>query len=586
MIREVGAAGESAGNVLHSARQSLGGGEEEAQGTFWDELERGLGGPPSDRSEVGAGVGASTQGPEGDASREAASTAPGSPGPIRDTGRRGNDAAHDMFQWGVDTARDTAEWGRETLVGGVEYLQSLPAEEFKRRQAAERQRREDLAADPENQERLRELTAKIPSQDIIYEQLAHNLAYGHGDLSQLREWGYDAPEVAIPYEPLTGMYAVAVTPRKDLDDDEREAIRQMHGKDLHPVIAFRGSEDAIDWADDLSPEYVGVFQFTVHKQDIGAALSKFGADGTPDTTGHSLGGALAQLAATVGAVHRVVTFQAPGIAASMVEQVPKEVKATHHRAANDFVAWAGVSHLAGDTYGHQTTKDSLYDIGENNISHTHFLLGGLNDLRGGDVPNIYDGTVFDGDKKVGTEEGIAPLVGLNAESVSTFEGAHARGEVSQLIGVTGASPDWSGSGEEDWYERYYEQSRRVTSEGVRYGLGTGGRMGDRLSGAANELTGLELDGGTEAIGRAGNHATGGEDMQVSGDLMQRYQELARKYKMIAIGLAAAERAAGEPVDLDGVRQQIEAEEGLGSVLIDKLKRLVRWTVESRGEAVP
>ncbi len=96
----------------------------------------------------------------------------------------------------------------------------------------------------------------------------------------------------------------SVIPNQDI------IYEQLAQKEIRPVLAFRGSTDAVDWADDVSPEGVGAFQFSAHEGEIAGAIAAYAGC---DTTGHSLGGALAMLAATLGGVNRVVTFQAPGI---------------------------------------------------------------------------------------------------------------------------------------------------------------------------------------------------------------------------------------------------------------------------------
>jgi pimeloyl-ACP methyl ester carboxylesterase len=81
-------------------------------------------------------------------------------------------------------------------------------------------------------------------------------------------------------------------------------------------------------------------------------------------TGHSLGGALAQICATHYADRfgRVVTFQAPGISQAMVDsfnQREQRPRVTHHIAAVDAVDRAGQEHLPGATYMHHTTQNDF-----------------------------------------------------------------------------------------------------------------------------------------------------------------------------------------------------------------------------------
>jgi pimeloyl-ACP methyl ester carboxylesterase len=75
-------------------------------------------------------------------------------------------------------------------------------------------------------------------------------------------------------------------------------------------------------------------------------------------TGHSLGGALAQLTAAhfPDRVARVVTFNAPGIAAEEVKRfaaAKDQPQVTHHRELADIVSEAGEAHLPGSVYEHE-----------------------------------------------------------------------------------------------------------------------------------------------------------------------------------------------------------------------------------------
>jgi hypothetical protein len=303
---------------------------------------------------------------------------------------------------------------------------------------------------PAVQADIRAKTAEIPNQDIIYEQLAHGAAYGKFNQAQLFEWGYMPLIHVVRQNNSTGVAVVAVVPRKCLPAEQALLVR-MHGRALRPVVAFRGSADAVNWKDDASIQRVGAAAFAAHQDEFQchiASLAGASADGKVDLVGHSLGGALAQMAATLGNAGRIVTFQAPGIGAEMVDQIPDDVTSTHHRARNDVVPWAGGAHSEGRTYEYdQEGLDTpLY-------SHTYHLLPGVNALRGDGqqgnaVPMVYDTSVF-------TE----PSPGGSA-----FNGKQDHFQAAPIVDVSDGVADWSRDGETDAIEQAWVDARDTTAE--------------------------------------------------------------------------------------------------------------------------
>ena len=97
-----------------------------------------------------------------------------------------------------------------------------------------------------------------------------------------------------------------------------------------------------------------------------AIRSYYGAAGGPVVvTGHSLGGALAQLAAAYfpSSVKRIVTFQSPAVDAAAADRVKQyndqkpdgeKITSTHFRAEGDIVHTAGEKLTSGDVYTFQT----------------------------------------------------------------------------------------------------------------------------------------------------------------------------------------------------------------------------------------
>lgn len=179
--------------------------------------------------------------------------------------------------------------------------------------------------------------------DIMYEQLAHRFAYRDSFTKEDHDWlhvqGLEARNVI---KGKNGFSMVAFVPLPGFDGKRR------------PVLAFRGSDDAKDMLDDFSSHGVGSAQMAGNEGLIGAALVGLqGFAKEPAVTGHSLGGALAQMAAArfPDLVAKVVTFQSPGISAGMAHHVEDANKKSQAAGKGDTV----VSHhyeVKGDLVGH------------------------------------------------------------------------------------------------------------------------------------------------------------------------------------------------------------------------------------------
>lgn len=167
--------------------------------------------------------------------------------------------------------------------------------------------------------------------------------------------GYRTEWYATGNDPQTGLFVGVLGPR--------EAGRPY-------IVCFRGTEPTTlaDLAADIEPAGVGMGQFYPFgdrrvNPEIVRVLGSLPGGGNI-VTGHSLGGALAQICATHYADRfgRVVTFQAPGISQAMVNQFnqrEQRPRATHHIAAVDAVDRAGQEHLPGATYMHHTTQNDF-----------------------------------------------------------------------------------------------------------------------------------------------------------------------------------------------------------------------------------
>ncbi len=141
-----------------------------------------------------------------------------------------------------------------------------------------------------------------------------------------------------------------------------------------PILAFKGTspDDVSDLLADLDPIAIGFTAFKRQQKKVAEAIATAG--GKVDVVGHSLGGALAQHAASAfpNKVRRVVTFQAPAINRIQsymfgkldASERPEEVR--HHIATGDIVDVAGGKHLAGEVLLHQ--------VGSSPTSHIQYLL--------------------------------------------------------------------------------------------------------------------------------------------------------------------------------------------------------------------
>jgi pimeloyl-ACP methyl ester carboxylesterase len=128
----------------------------------------------------------------------------------------------------------------------------------------------------------------------------------------------------------------------------------------HPILAFRGAElsKIKDLVASLEPQSVGLQQFNANRRRIELELQKLSKHGKVWLTGHSLGGALAQLAGSEFAdlIERIITFQSPGIDAKHVAQIKRhnredpthQVLSTHYQVAGDVVSGAGQALTPGE----------------------------------------------------------------------------------------------------------------------------------------------------------------------------------------------------------------------------------------------
>jgi len=121
-----------------------------------------------------------------------------------------------------------------------------------------------------------------------------------------------------------------------------------------PIIAFRGTASVMDLAEDVNGVGIGMGQFTMNQAVIEAAVRRIARGRGAVATGHSLGGALAQITACFypDAIVSVVTFQSPAIRRDLVDRLralPPDQRPTakHHRVGGDLVDDAGEAFVPG-----------------------------------------------------------------------------------------------------------------------------------------------------------------------------------------------------------------------------------------------
>ena len=209
------------------------------------------------------------------------------------------------------------------------------------------------------------LTASdVSTQDVQYEFIAHVMAY-QNTLSdyvncRLVAWRYLRGWQKVVFNTDTGLFTGLIKP---------------HKSEQLPVLAFRGTNELADAASDLNFTAIGWDQFSKNKREIAEMIASAG--GKVDATGHSLGGALAQIAAVEfpDKINKVITFQSPGVSTQMVEkfrQQKRRPQITHHIASGDIVDFGEDQHLPGSFYQH-TASEYVSHNGNFIEAHNRFL---------------------------------------------------------------------------------------------------------------------------------------------------------------------------------------------------------------------
>ena len=217
--------------------------------------------------------------------------------------------------------------------------------------------------------------------DVLDEHLAHDLAYKNADQLDAKDLAYLAANGLQVGKVFHGQGGLEMT-----------TFIPTAGSKATPVLAFRGTQGGADLVADASAGGIGAYQMAANEGVIAQAIASLAAYGPPTVTGHSLGGALAQMAATrfPGQVGRVVTFQSPGIPKDMVGKLDAHnadaeahgqaaVMSTHYTEKDDFVTLGGEAFTSGFTVtiarGWALANDGLGAIGSRLDGHASRPLG-------------------------------------------------------------------------------------------------------------------------------------------------------------------------------------------------------------------
>ena len=221
--------------------------------------------------------------------------------------------------------------------------------------------------------------------DAVIEQLAHGMVdrdLGEREEHFLQVNGYQALPI------IRGVHEFVM----------RTFLPTQSGKP--PVVAFRGTvptkmQTVIA---DLDPSGIGMYQFNPNRDLIAGQIAAAAAHGKFVSSGHSLGGALAQIAAATfpDSVQRIVTFQSPGVSKEMAEKLVKynadhpdhQIESSHHRVKGDLVPLGGEALTPGVIHNHEMTDGNL--LQRNPIAkHISTPLADEQLAQGHDVP-IHD----------------------------------------------------------------------------------------------------------------------------------------------------------------------------------------------------
>lgn len=214
---------------------------------------------------------------------------------------------------------------------------------------------------------------EIPDHHIFMEYVAHHLSYNPGAIfapehrEVIQNAGYD-PATSLIRRGQKGFLGIVMMP-------------QAERGDLLPIMSIRGtvpgikSENRATISTDFDLAQVGDSQYNRNLDLIKEMIEEAG--GKVNITGHSLGGAMAQIitANHIDSIAELVSFQAPGVSfgtRELFNQTDPDSRPdiTHHISNNDIVDDAGRGHLPGPTYEHHL-KNFINPLS----SHSAFVFG-------------------------------------------------------------------------------------------------------------------------------------------------------------------------------------------------------------------
>lgn len=253
----------------------------------------------------------------------------------------------------------------------------------------------------------------LANKDAMIEQLAHGMV------------AKDLDDADRQFLEVNGYRAMPII-RGKREFVMRTFLPTQAGKE--PIVSFRGTVPSkVDTLiADLDPSGIGMYQFNPNRDLITGQMNAAAAHGAVISAGHSLGGALAQIAAATfpDLVSSIVTFQAPGvpreIAQALInynEQNPdKAIESSHHRVKGDLVPLGGQVLTPGEVHNHEMTGGNL--LNNNALSkHLVFPLAQEELAKGNVLPEQGTQTV--------THTGDQSTEQANAEKTQLVEMARA-----------------------------------------------------------------------------------------------------------------------------------------------------------------
>jgi len=129
-----------------------------------------------------------------------------------------------------------------------------------------------------------------------------------------------------------------------------QALTLVNEKDKKVKLVFRGTNEGVDWKSNMGEE-VGRSQFEPEKEKIQQLLEEYKKKGySVELSGHSLGGALAQITASElpELVDEIKTFNSAGISKSTAKKLLGQKKPVrHYLKVRDVVQGTGESYIPG-----------------------------------------------------------------------------------------------------------------------------------------------------------------------------------------------------------------------------------------------